>query len=106
MRLSAMGLSMVTKLAPRRMTAMLMGVWFIATAIGNYLSGFIGRYWKPWKHSEFFTLLVVTSLFAACLLLSQYRRLKLAMPPEGPPDDDKKQADPEPAVAAVADAGY
>lgn len=104
--LSPMGLSMVTKLAPRRMTAMLMGVWFIATAIGNYLSGFIGRYWKPWKHSEFFTLLVVTSLFAACLLLTQYRRLKLAMPPEGPPEDDKKQADPEPAVAAVADAGY
>ena len=104
--LSPMGLSMVTKLAPRRMTAMMMGVWFIATAIGNYLSGFIGRFWKPWKHSEFFTLLVVTSLLAACLLVTQYRRLKAAMPPEGPLEDDNKQADPQPAVAAVADAGY
>ncbi|HND08969.1 MAG TPA: peptide MFS transporter [Pseudomonadota bacterium] len=105
--LSPMGLSMVTKLAPRRMTAMLMGVWFIATAIGNKLSGYLpARFWDRWSHAKFFTLLVITSLVAAGLLLSQFRRLKAAMPPEGPPDEDKKQADPEPAVAAVADAGY
>ncbi|MBL8632194.1 MAG: peptide MFS transporter [Myxococcales bacterium] len=103
--LSPMGLSMVTKLAPRRMTAMLMGVWFIATAVGNYLSGFIGRFWKPWKHSEFFMLLVVTSLLAACLLLWQYRRLKLAMPPQDPLEDDKKQTSSESAVPELAGAG-
>lgn len=100
-----MGLSMVTKLAPRRMTAMLMGVWFIATAVGNYLSGFIGRFWRPWKHSEFFMLLVVTSLLAACLLLWQYRRLKLAMPPQDPLEDEKKQTSSESAVPELAGAG-
>ena len=103
--LSPMGLSMVTKLAPRRMTAMLMGVWFIATAVGNYLSGFIGRFWRPWKHSEFFMLLVVTSLLAACLLLWQYRRLKLAMPPQDPLEDEKKQTSSESAVPELAGAG-
>jgi POT family proton-dependent oligopeptide transporter len=101
LNLSPMGLSMVTKLAPRRMTAMMMGVWFIATAIGNYLSGFIGRYWKPWKHSEFFALLVVTSLLATCLLLTQFRRLKLAMPAEGPPQEKNKEVATE-SAASVA----
>jgi POT family proton-dependent oligopeptide transporter len=104
--LSPMGLSMVTKLAPRRMTSMLMGVWFIATAVGNYLAGFLGRFWAPWKHSAFFSLLVVSSLVAFLLLLTQFQRLKAAMPPDGPQPDDKKAAEESPVVAAVADAGY
>lgn len=37
--LSPMGLSLVSKLAPRRLTALMMGGWFMATAIGNKLSG-------------------------------------------------------------------
>ena len=106
LHLSPMGLSMVTKLAPRRMTAMLMGVWFISTAVGNYLSGFLGRFWKPWKHSDFFALLVATSLIAAVLLVSQYRRLKAAMPHEGPPEEPKSNVVPASEVAAVPEAGY
>jgi POT family proton-dependent oligopeptide transporter len=80
--LSPMGLSMVTKLAPRRMTAMLMGVWFVATSIGNYLSGYIGKFWDVWPHHRFFGLLVVSSLFAAFLVTIQLRQLKAAMPKE------------------------
>lgn len=37
--LSPVGLSAVTKLAPERMTGMIMGAWFIAIATGNYLAG-------------------------------------------------------------------
>ena len=33
------GLSMVTKLAPARMTGMVMGAWFISIATGNFLAG-------------------------------------------------------------------
>ena len=102
--LSPMGLSMVTKLAPRRMTAMLMGIWFIATSAGNYLSGFLGRFWEPWPHSKFFSLLVVSSLAAAGLLATQYRRLKAAMPPEGPPEGESSQPPPAAASEEVATA--
>jgi POT family proton-dependent oligopeptide transporter len=74
---------MVTKLAPRRMTSMLMGLWFISTSLGNWFSGRTGKwFWKSWTHAQFFSLLVVTSLVAAVVLLTQYRRLKAAMPPE------------------------
>lgn len=87
---SPMGLSMVTKLAPRRMTAMLMGVWFLSTSIGNWLSGHTGGwFWKSWPHARFFGLLVLTSLVSAAILVAQFRRLKAAMPPEGPPPDER-----------------
>jgi proton-dependent oligopeptide transporter, POT family len=37
--LSPVGLSSVTKLAPRRLVGQLMGVWFLATSLGNLLAG-------------------------------------------------------------------
>ncbi|MCB9854347.1 MAG: peptide MFS transporter [Phycisphaerales bacterium] len=39
--LSPMGLSLVTKLSPKRLVGLMMGGWFLATAIGNKLSGFL-----------------------------------------------------------------
>lgn len=66
--LSPMGLSLVSKLAPWKIRGMMMGGWFAATAIGNYLSGFLGSFWDTLLHSTFFLILVGTSLFAAVLL--------------------------------------
>ena len=40
--LSPIGLSMITKLSPAKMVAMMMGIWFFATAIGEFLAGKIG----------------------------------------------------------------
>jgi len=81
--LSPMGLSMVTKLAPRRMTAMLMGVWLLSTAIGSWLAGKTGAwFWKRWLHSDFFLMLVGASLLAFVFLITQHRRLKSAIPVE------------------------
>lgn len=37
--LSPIGLSMVTKLAPARLVALMMGVWYTANAAANYLAG-------------------------------------------------------------------
>jgi len=39
--LSPMGLSLVTKLAPKRLVGLMMGGWFLSTSIGNKLAGFI-----------------------------------------------------------------
>ena len=37
--LSPIGLSMVTKLAPAKLSAVMMGIWFTASAVANYLAG-------------------------------------------------------------------
>jgi dipeptide/tripeptide permease len=39
--LSPMGLSLVTKLSPKRLVGLMMGGWFLSTSIGNKLAGFI-----------------------------------------------------------------
>ncbi|KXU35032.1 hypothetical protein AXK12_00235 [Cephaloticoccus capnophilus] len=41
--LSPVGLSTVTKLAPARLAGVIMGGWFLATSIGNFLSGYLAR---------------------------------------------------------------
>jgi POT family proton-dependent oligopeptide transporter len=40
--LSPIGLSMVTKLSPAKIVSMMMGIWFFASAIGEFLAGKIG----------------------------------------------------------------
>lgn len=42
--LSPIGLSMVSKLAPLKFTSLLMGAWFLCTAIANKLAGFVGSF--------------------------------------------------------------
>ena len=67
--LSPMGLSFVSKVAPPKMKGLMMGGWFASTAIGNYLSGFIGRFYQNWELWQFFLFLVVASLVSASLIL-------------------------------------
>ncbi|MBX3293058.1 MAG: peptide MFS transporter [Acidobacteria bacterium] len=77
--LSPMGLSLVSKVAPIRMRGLLMGGWFVATAIGNKLTA-IGIYWSIWYQSNFFLILGLMALFMAVVLFVIIRPLKKAMP--------------------------
>ncbi|MDQ6813423.1 MAG: peptide MFS transporter [Bacteroidota bacterium] len=40
--ISPIGLSMITKLSPKKMVALMMGIWFFASATGEFLAGKIG----------------------------------------------------------------
>jgi len=42
--LSPIGLSLVSKLAPLKFTSLLMGAWFLCTAIANKLAGVVGQF--------------------------------------------------------------
>jgi POT family proton-dependent oligopeptide transporter len=77
--LSPMGLSLVSKVAPQRMRGVMMGGWFVATAIGNKLT-MIGVYWEVWKHSTFFLTLGSMALAMAVVLFLLLKPLKKAMP--------------------------
>ena len=78
LHLSPMGLSFVSKVSPPKMKGLMMGGWFGATAVGNYLAGFVGRFYQHWELWQFFLLLFVTSLFAALLLRLTLKKLKKA----------------------------
>jgi proton-dependent oligopeptide transporter, POT family len=77
--LSPMGLSLVSKVAPPRMRGVMMGGWFVATAIGNKLTA-IGVYWEIWSHAKFFLVLALMALGMAILLVFILKPLKKAMP--------------------------
>jgi POT family proton-dependent oligopeptide transporter len=71
--LSPMGLSIVSKLSPPRITALMMGGWFLSTSIGNKLSGVLASMWDGYedKGNFFlvnFSLLVVAFLFMLLIL--------------------------------------
>ncbi len=77
--LSPMGLSLVSKVAPRHLRGIMMGGWFVATAIGNKLTQ-IGELWDDMPHSSFWLLLSGCALVMAFVLLALLRPLKKAMP--------------------------
>ena len=78
--LSPMGLSLVSKVAPIRLRGVMMGGWFAATSIGNYLVGTIGVKWTVWPHSKFFVIVAMMSAAVGVLLFLILRPLKKAMP--------------------------
>ena len=77
--LSPMGLSLVSKVAPVRMRGLLMGGWFVATAIGNKLT-MIGIYWSIWYQSSFFIILGSMAFAMSIVLFLLLKPLKKAMP--------------------------
>ncbi|MCF8357823.1 MAG: peptide MFS transporter [Prolixibacteraceae bacterium] len=67
--LSPIGLSMITKLSPPKITSIMMGVWFGSTALANYFAGMLETILQrhlPGMH--LFNFLVITSFSAAFVL--------------------------------------
>lgn len=78
--LSPMGLSLVSKLSPPRITALMMGGFFLSTAIGNKLSGVLSSMWYNYDNkANFFLVNFVLLLLATLLGLSILKKLNKAM---------------------------
>lgn len=71
--LSPVGLSAVTKLAPPRLVGQMMGVWFMATALGNLIAGLLAGHVSgenlPAMPMRFFQLVAVAGIAGLVLLL-------------------------------------
>ena len=73
--LSPIGLSLVTKVAPARIVSMMMGVWFLSSFFGNYLSGFLGTFWEKIPRTEFFLVLTILGVAAGVAIAAVNRPL-------------------------------
>lgn len=67
--LSPMGLSLVSKMAPARITGLMMGGWQLSTSIGNKLSGVLATLWDGYEHKANFFLVNTILLLAATAVL-------------------------------------
>ncbi|HEX2188794.1 MAG TPA: peptide MFS transporter [Longimicrobiaceae bacterium] len=70
--LSPVGLSSMTKLSPRKYVGQMMGIWFLASALGNLIGGLVGGHVDPENLEQMPTLFTTTtiSLVAASIVLA------------------------------------
>ena len=73
--LSPMGISFVSKVAPPKYKGMMMGGWFVATAIGNYLVAIIGYLWGSMQLWMVWSVLIVLCLLSALFMFSIMKKL-------------------------------
>ncbi len=80
--LSPVGLSSVTKLAPRRLVGQMMGIWFLATSLGNLIAGVLAGEFNSQRlqdMSDRYLQIVLTTAGTGLLLLVLSRPIKRLM---------------------------
>ncbi len=74
--LSPMGISFVSKVAPPKYKGMMMGGWFVATAIGNYLTAVAAWLWGDIPLWIVWGVLMILCLLAALFIFSVMKKLE------------------------------
>jgi POT family proton-dependent oligopeptide transporter len=77
--LSPVGLSTVTKLAPERLVGSMMGVWFLAAALGNFVGGRVAGLFERLPLTQLFGTVFITTGISVVLLLFLIRPIRNLM---------------------------
>ncbi|NDE15489.1 MFS transporter [bacterium] len=65
--LSPIGLSLVTKVSPKPILSMMMGVWFLSSFFGNYGTGYIGTFYDKMPKDAYFLMLCLMGVVTGVL---------------------------------------
>ena len=76
--LSPMGISFVSKVAPPKYKGLMMGGWFVATAIGNWLVSVGGFLWGGISLTVVWSVFIVLCLLSALFMFVMMKRLEAA----------------------------
>ena len=76
--LSPMGISFVSKVAPPKLKGLMMGGWFVATAIGNMLVAVGGFLWAGLPLWSVWTVFIVLCLLSALFMFVMMKRIESA----------------------------
>ncbi len=76
--LSPMGISFVSKVAPPKYKGAMMGCWFGATAIGNFLTAIPAMLWDKIDVAVLWTILIGLCLLSAAFIFSIMKKLEAA----------------------------
>ncbi len=74
--LSPVGLSAMTRLAPARVASLMMGVWFLAASVGNYVGGRIAAFYEAFSLSGLFTAVTLYALAATLIMAALVRPIR------------------------------
>lgn len=73
--LSPIGLSAMSRLAPARIAGLVMGAWFLASSVGNYLGGWMASLYESFSLPTLFTAIAAFALIATLLMALAVRPL-------------------------------
>lgn len=74
--LSPMGISFVSKVAPAKYKGMMMGGWFVSTAIGNYLTSVGAMVWGDMPLWQVWAIFAVLCVVSALFIFSVLKKLE------------------------------
>jgi len=77
--LSPVGLSTMTKLAPERLAGQMMGVWFLAAAMGNFIGGMVAGLFEQFPLPLLFGAVFGTTLIATVFMVALVKPVKALM---------------------------
>ena len=99
--ISPVGLASMSRLAPKRLAGMVMGTWFLAASIGNFIAGQAAGFSASRGHAFLYTTIIVLSLAVGAALFAVAPVIKRLMgtDPSGPADKSEK-AEPDPLPEA------
>ena len=82
--ISPVGLSSMSRLAPPRLAGMVMGTWFLATSIGNFLAGEAAGFSATRGHAFLYYTIIIASLIVAGALFAVAPVIRRMMATEQP----------------------
>jgi POT family proton-dependent oligopeptide transporter len=74
--LSPVGLSSMTKLAPTRVAGLMMGVWFLGAAVGNFIGGRLASFYEAWPLTQLFGVVAAFGIVLGVVMLASSRTIK------------------------------
>ena len=75
--LSPIGLSFTSKLAPPRLTALMMGGWFLSTSLGGKVAGVMASFWDKIPDKKvFFGIITAAAILGGLLIFSKIKSLE------------------------------
>ena len=75
--LSPIGLSFVSKLSPPRLTALMMGGWFLSTSLGGKVAGVMASFWDKIPDKKlFFGIITIAAILGGLLIFSKIKSLE------------------------------
>jgi POT family proton-dependent oligopeptide transporter len=77
--LSPVGLSSMTKLAPPRVVSMMMGVWFLAASVGNFLGGTVSSYYEKFELPTLFLMVGLSAVVMSVVMFVLVKPVKRMM---------------------------
>jgi len=74
--LSPIGLSFVSKLAPPRLTALMMGGWFLSVSLGGKVAGVMASFWDKIPDKKiFFGIIAIAAILGGLLIFARVKSL-------------------------------